>query len=204
MGGAVSRFAESRGPVAQAALRPRGDGRRAELSQKGGRATGRKLRPTGSRELPPPRAGRGAARHSKIGLFFAKSRWRRLAGVFVCRASRPRATAMRGIIKVLGLCGPSVTPGTSGRRRFRRGVAMPTTCTSTTEGSARRTTIAVRTVFSCVASRNREVPLGIPTGFCIASGERRVELSQKGSRATGRKLRPTGSRELPPPLGDFC
>ncbi len=201
MGGAVSRFAESRGPVAQAALRPRGDGRRAELSQKGGRATGRKLRPTGSRELPPPRAGRGAARHSKIGLFFAKSRWRRLAGVFVCRASRPRATAMRGIIKVLGLCGPSVTPGSAGLRPLGR--PMPTAWSSMPLASTRITAIAVRTVFRCVASRNREVPLGIPTGFCIASGERRVELSQKGSRATGRKLRPTGSRELPPPLGDF-
>ncbi len=58
---------------------------------------------------------------------------------------------------LLGFSRPSGTPaGTSGRRRFRRGVAMPTAWASATEGSARRATLAVRTVFSCVASRNRE------------------------------------------------
>ncbi len=36
-----------------------------------GRPVGQ-LRPVGSRESPPPRAGRGAARHSRAGLFFAK------------------------------------------------------------------------------------------------------------------------------------
>ncbi len=71
---------------------------------------------------------------------------------FKCRAARPRATATETTVR----CMTSAAPGTSGRRRFRRGVAVPTTCTSATEGSARRTTLAVGTVFRCVASRNRE------------------------------------------------
>ena len=49
----------------------------------------------------------------------------------------------------------SATAGTAGRRRFRRGVAMPATCSSTTAGSIRRIAATVRTVFRCVASRNR-------------------------------------------------
>ncbi len=33
---------------------------------------------------------------------------------------------------------------------------MPTTCASSPEGSTRKTTVAVRTAFRCVASRNRD------------------------------------------------
>jgi hypothetical protein len=41
---------------------------------------------------------------------------------------------------------------------------MPTACTSTTAESIRRTLASMRTVFRCVASRNRERgPLGTPT-----------------------------------------
>ncbi len=70
---------------------------------------------------------------------------------FKCRAARPRAAADTAPV----CCTASATPGTSGRRRFRRGVAVPTTWTSTTSGSSRSISTAVRTVFSCVASRNR-------------------------------------------------
>ena len=38
-----------------------------------------KLHSCGVREPPPPRAARGAARHTRVGLFLAKFRWRRLA-----------------------------------------------------------------------------------------------------------------------------
>ncbi len=79
--------------------------------------------------------------------------------VFSCAASRNRERTARPRAFAAAAkerCGASATPGASGRRRFRRGVAMPTTWTSATEGSTRRTTMAVRSVFSCVASRNRE------------------------------------------------
>ena len=77
-------------------------------------------------------------------------------------------------------------PGTSGRRRFRRGVAVPTTCTSATEGSARRTTLAVGTVFSCVASRNRERTLGT----------RKPEFALQKNAAPGPGLPPPRQRYI--------
>ena len=103
---------------------------------------------------------------------------------FKCRAARPRAAADTAPV----CCTASATPGTSGRRRFRRGVAMPTTWTSAPPGSNRRATITVRSVFRCVASRNRERTLGTPTApvrvFCWAC------LSQIQPGLTGEKSEP--------------
>ena len=54
-------------PVAQAAKRPQGGGRRAELSLRAERQV-EKQHSYGVREPPPPRAVRGAARHSRAGV----------------------------------------------------------------------------------------------------------------------------------------
>ncbi len=89
----------------------------------------------------------------------------------------------------------SATPGTSGRRRFRRGVAMPSTCSSTTEGSARRATITVRTVFSCVAARKR-APKGCFTG--VLSVESRTGPDGRENLSRALRLRKHHS-----PLGTF-
>ena len=63
---------------------------------------------------------------------------------------RPRAIAAASTVKYVA----SVTVATVGRRRLR--APVPTTWASTPPGSVRRTTVTVRTVFRCVASRNRE------------------------------------------------
>ncbi len=90
--------------------------------------------------------------------------------VFRCVASRnkehPRASATRDREPEAG-CMKSATAGTAGRRRFRRGVAMPATCSSTTAGSIRRIAATVRTVFRCVASRNKEHPRASATLWAI-------------------------------------
>ena len=62
---------------------------------------------------------------------------------------RPRASALISTVH----CMPSAVLGTAGRRLLR--VPMPTTWASATAGSIRRTAATVRSVFSCVASRNR-------------------------------------------------
>ena len=94
------------------------------------------------------------------------SRWQRRFA-----RPRPRASATRDREPEAG-CMKSATAGTAGRRRFRRGVAMPATCSSTTAGSIRRIAATVRTVFSCVASRNR-----------VPSGTRRLVLTRPSSSA---------------------
>ena len=68
--------------------------------------------------------------------------------------TRPRATARAAPV----CCGASATTGTVGRRRSQ--APVPPAWTSTAAGSTRRTTATVRTVFRCVASRNRERTLG--------------------------------------------
>ncbi len=83
---------------------------------------------------------------------------------------RPRASATPGTITDTEHCCVSATTGSVGRRLLRR-VTMPTTCTSATAGSVRRTATPVRTVFSCVASRNREGPLGTRTGQPLPQAE---------------------------------
>ena len=79
----------------------------------------------------------------------------------MCRAARPRASATAALVKkpkaVRASCITSATAGIFVRRPLR--VSMPTAWASTPTGSVRRATITVRTVFSCVASRNRA-----PTG----------------------------------------
>ncbi len=65
-------------------------------------------------------------------------------------STRPRATATRPTVR----CIASASTGSVGRRPLR--AAMPTTWASATEGSARRATVTVRTVFRCVASRNTQ------------------------------------------------
>ncbi len=67
----------------------------------------------------------------------------------------PRASATPETSTDTVRCITSAAAGVAGRRRFLREVTMPTSWTSTPEGSIRSTTIAVGTVFSCVASRNR-------------------------------------------------
>ncbi len=89
---------------------------------------------------------------------------RPVGAVFSCvasrnreRTSRPRASATAdGAKQKAGRasCGASATTGSAGRRR--RSAPMPTACTSTTAESTRRTLASMRTVFRCVASRNRE------------------------------------------------
>ena len=64
---------------------------------------------------------------------------------------RPRASAHM----VPVCCGTSATAGTSGRRPWR--VPVATAWTSAPAGSIRNSTTTVRTVFRCVASRNRGV-----------------------------------------------
>ena len=90
----------------------------------------------------------------------------------VCRTTRLRATAKAAYAEPVpgARCITSATAGTAGRRRFPRVAPMPTTWTSITVGSTRITPTAVRTVFSCVASRNRErteSERGTPTGQCL-------------------------------------
>ncbi len=67
------------------------------------------------------------------------------------RHTRLRASAAM----IMVCCGSSAVTGTVGRHPLRR-VPTPTTCTSTTAVSTRITATTVGTVFSCVASRNRE------------------------------------------------
>ncbi len=56
----------------------------------------------------------------------------------------------------------SASPDTAVRRQSQ--VPTPATYTSVSMGSPRKATETVRSVFSCVASRNRMVSLGTPTG----------------------------------------
>ncbi len=63
---------------------------------------------------------------------------------------RPRASARMN----MGRCGTSATTGAVGLRRCPAPVSAA--WTSAPPGSGRRIAAAVRTVFSCVASRNRE------------------------------------------------
>ena len=109
---------------------------------------------------------------------------------FKCQAARPRAAADTAPV----CCTASATPGTSGRRRFRRGVAVPTTWTSTTSGSSRSISTAVRTVFSCVASRDRGAAGHAKTGFLSE------QLSQTPALSYLPKTAPAGraSRRHPP------
>ncbi len=65
--------------------------------------------------------------------------------------TRLRGVATTGLVR----CGTSATTGIAGRL-FRRVVLAPTICFSVASVSAQITATTVRTVFSCVASRNRE------------------------------------------------
>ncbi len=88
--------------------------------------------------------------------------WRRKTQSSCAERHRPRASATTTAIEATELYVSSAATGTAGRRPLR--IPMPTTCTSPPLGSIRRTTITVRSVFRCVASRNRERgPLGTPT-----------------------------------------
>ena len=94
------------------------------------------------------------------------------------RTSRPRASATAdGAKQKAGRasCITSVSAGSVGRRR--RSAPMPTACTSTTAESTRRTLASMRTVFRCVASRDRERTLGPGPGLPrqrMARNRRRV------------------------------
>ena len=68
-----------------------GERREAELSLRVEQQV-EKLRLKESREPPPPRAVRGAARHTKVGLFFAKL---------------PLAATRKGVSATSGLCQPN-------------------------------------------------------------------------------------------------
>ena len=75
--------------------------------------------------------------------------WRRKTQSSCAERHRPRAIATPAPVR----CITSAATGSAGRRPLR--AAMPTSWTSTTMGSTRRTAMAVRSVFCCVASRNR-------------------------------------------------
>ena len=75
---------------------------------------------------------------------------------------RPRASATADIITGMVRCMTSASPDTAVRRQSQ--VPTPATYTSVSMGSPRKATETVRSVFSCVASRNRMVSLGTPTG----------------------------------------
>ena len=108
----------------------------------------RRDRPAG-RQLPfvrfsvalPP--GIGAARHAKAGVFSA-------GRVIKRPVARPRATAMHSTAR----CGTSAISGIVGCVRLPE--ISVASWTSITWASIRTATVTVQTVFSCVASRNRE------------------------------------------------
>ena len=77
--------------------------------------------------------------------------------LFTANSSRLRASATAdGAVPMLEVCCiTSVAMGSAGRLPLRR-VPPPTTWASITTVSAQITAAAMRTVFSCVASRNRE------------------------------------------------
>ena len=70
------------------------------------------------------------------------------------QSARPRASATAGTTKDTVSCGTSATRGSAGRQRCL--TPMSTSWISIQAGSHRRITTTVRTVFRCVASRNRE------------------------------------------------
>ncbi len=107
------------------------------------------------------------AKYRKPGLYPKKvpaflRRWR--------PKTRPRAsaTAVGAAWLPEVRCIRSAATERAGLRRRR--VPMPTTCTSTAAGSFRRTAVAVHTVFSCVASRDRG--RAAPPGFRDAMSTR--------------------------------
>ena len=71
---------------------------------------------------------------------------------FECRAT-PRASATPATTRGMAHCVKSASADSVGRRRLR--TPMPISCTYSSLGSTRRATFTVRTLFSCVASRNR-------------------------------------------------
>ena len=70
------------------------------------------------------------------------------------QSARPRASATAGTTKDTVSCGTSATRGSAGRQRCL--TPMSTSWISIQAGSHRRITTTVRTVFRCVASRNRK------------------------------------------------
>ncbi len=98
---------------------------------------------------------------------------------------RPRAIART----TPASCGPSAPADTAGLHRFRRKIAMPTTWASATAGSIRITTLTVRAVFRCVASRNRG-----------AAGHSNWAVSTLTKARAVTRTRPPRGRCLPAPL----
>ena len=117
--------------------------------------------------------------------------------VFSCVASRnreaarPRASATPEAPRATVHCLASAATGSAGRRSRRE--AMPTACTSATAESTRRTVVAMRTVFSCVASRNREAVR--PRASATADGE--PELRYMTSVTTGTSGRRSRREAMP-------
>ena len=119
--------------------------------------------------------------------------------VEVPSGTRPRATACTAPVG----CLTSATTGSTGRRRFRKGVSQLATCSSTTTYSTSTTAIIVRSVFSCVASRKR-APTGCLIGladeksfdrenssFRVPSGQRSQLFSWQTSGLLSRAQRET-------------
>ncbi len=123
--------------------------------------------------------------------------------VFSCVASRnreaarPRASATPEAPRATVHCLASAATGSAGRRSRRE--AMPTACTSATAESTRRTVVAMRTVFSCVASRNRcrwTLQPGLP------AEKKRVAVVQLDARL--QTINRESSALRPPPRGRFA
>ena len=108
------------------------------------------LRPDHSAESQPPCERLSVALPPGIG---RKKPWLRKNSLRVPSGTRPRASARAAPVR----CITSATTGSAGRRSRRE--AMPTAWASATLGSTRRTVVTMRSVFRCVASRNR-VPSG--------------------------------------------
>ncbi len=113
-----------------------GERREAELSLRAERQV-EKPHSYGVRESPPPRAARGAARHTRVGLFLAKFRWRRLARstIAVCCESkvfRPPLAAGAISSREAAYCGlpRGVAAAVMGRSRLSqsRSLESPSSC----------------------------------------------------------------------------
>ena len=126
--------------------------------------------------------------------------WNRTAKFFPYfpgEGRHPRATATQETTMGLGHCAASAAVGTAGRHRVLRRVVMPATWPSTPMGSSRKPQQAVRSVFSCVASRNRG-PSGTRTApvrvFYWPTGRKIQPRKPRPSRAERHRASRAGRR----------
>ena len=145
---------------------------------------------------PPPAQGSSSLLPSQLQLSCAEHP--RASATAAC-AKKPKAVRVS--------CTMSATPGSVGRRRFFRGVAVPTTWSFSPSGSSRSSTIAVRSVFRCVASRKREAAgprdeaSQSPVGAQPSRGEYNSFLSPARAAGAPTFCNATESRQRTQPRG---